>query len=448
MKTVIHNATIFANTSTSPILTRHAIVLEGNRIMEVGPEDDLKTRHREAAQLDAGGRLLMPGLINVHTHFYSTFARGLALPTAPKNFAEILSKLWWKLDASLEAEAVYYSALLAALTAIKSGVTAVIDHHASPNTVEGSLDRIEEALAHVGLRGVLCYEISDRDGKAIAKQGLRENERYLKKCRLANQLDSCHLFDALIGLHASFTLESETLAQAAALSQTLQTGCHIHVLEDDVDRRLTQEKYRCGVVARLQQFGILGPQTIAAHCIHLSEAEKDAITLSLALVAHNPQSNMNNAVGRADVFGLMQRGVVVGLGTDGMSGDLKPDLRAASLLHKHDLRDCNAGWNEVQQMVLTNNREIYRRVSGKQVGVIAPGYLADLILVDYYPATPLTADNFWGHFLFGIADAPVDTTIINGKLVLRNKELLHVNEQRLAHEARAVAAKVWQRFYA
>lgn len=443
---LIHNTTIFTNDDHNAILTGQAVALEDSRIKEIGAESVLQKKYPQFKKIDGAGRLLMPGLINAHTHFYGTFARGLALRGTPQNFHEILQMLWWKLDSALDSEGVYYSALVPAITAIKKGVTAVIDHHASPHAADGSLDRIEEALAKVGMRGILCYEVSDRDGKEISRKGLRENERYIKKCRAAKDNNPAYPFDAMVGLHASFTLDNDSLEQAAELSASLQRGCHIHLLEDAVDRRITQEKYRSSIVKRLLKFGILRENSIAAHAIHLQEEEKDALAGSGAIVAHNPQSNMNNAVGRTDIFGLLQRGVLLGIGTDGMTPDLRPDVRTANLLHKHDLKNANVGWQEIQQMFLKNNPEMYRRISGQLVGKIAPGYLADLILIDYYPPTPLTPDNFWGHFLFGIADAPVDTTIINGNIVMENKQLPQVDEQKIAAESRRVAEKVWKRF--
>ena len=447
MNLLIHNVTILTNDDQNSILQDSAIVVEGSRIKEVEAEADLREKYSDFEQLDGQGKLLMPGLINVHMHFYSTFARGLALRVKPKNFHEILKMLWWKLDSSLDSEAIYYSTLIPAIIAIKKGVTAAIDHHASPNAVDGSLDRIEEALSQVCLRGVLCCEVSDRNGKEIAHQGLRENERYIKKCQEAKTKNPGTLFDAMMGLHASFTLDDDTLEKAAELSRSLQRGCHIHVLEDGVDGRITKEKYNSGVVERLQKFGILGDNSIAAHCIHLTQEEKDLLTQTKTMIAHNPQSNMNNAVGRTDIFGYIKRGAPVGIGTDGMSADLKPDIRTAMLLHKHDLKNYNLGWNEIQQMVLKNNPAIFEKVSGQKVGRIEPGYLADMILVDYFPPTPLTTDNFWGHFLFGIADAEVDTTIINGRIAMKNKEIPNIDEEEIADKAKVVAKRVWEKFY-
>lgn len=205
-------------------------------------------------------------------------------------------------------------------------------------------------------------------------------------------------------------------------------------------------KYNRGVIDRLRHFHILGPKSIAVHCIHLDEKDKDNLAESGSIVVHNPQSNMNNAVGRTDIFGLLDRGVLLGLGTDGMSPDLTPDIRTANLLHKHDLKKSTVAWNEIQTMVLQNNPAIFERVTGQKVGRLEEGALADMILVDYFPPTPLTAENFWGHFLFGIADAEVDTTIINGKIVMQNKVIAGIDEARIAHKAQVVAKRVWEKF--
>lgn len=446
MNLLLTNVTIFTNDEQDHVLHDHAVAIEGSRIRAVAPETQLREQYSEYEVLDGGGRLLMPGLVNAHMHFYGTYARGLALPRQPRNFAQILDWLWWTLDKALDLDAVYYSALLPAVTAVRKGVTTVIDHHASPNAVEGSLDKIEDALRTLGLRGLLCYEVSDRDGKEIRDRGLDENARYIRKCQQAKASDPDYLYDGMMGLHASFTLDDDSLERAAALAEELNRGHHIHVLEGTLDEEETQRKYGVGVAPRLYDYGIFGDKSIAAHGIYLDEQGMDLVADTDTIVAHNPQSNMNNAVGRADIFALLERGVTVGLGTDGMTPDVKVDARTGHLLHKHHLSDSTVGWAEFQRMTLKNNPAIYRRLTGQQVGRVQEGYLADLILVDYFPPTPLSGDNVWGHFLFGIADAPVDTTIVNGDIVMHNKTIDSVDEAAAAHASQEVARRVWQRF--
>lgn len=446
MNLLITDITTFTNAEDGVVLDSAAVAVAGNRITAVGPQAELLAKYPDFPRFSGAGRLLMPGLINTHMHFYGTYARGLALKVQPRYFPEILTHLWWALDRVLDDQAVYYSTLLPAITAVKHGVTAVIDHHASPHAVTGSLDQIQKALSEVGLRGVLCYEVSDRDGQEVREAGLAENERYIRRCRTAAQNNDDYPFDGMVGLHASFTLEDETLAAAGDLMARTGRGVHIHLLEDKVDDRRSIARFNQKPVDRLHHFGLLGPQSITAHGIYLDDAGVDLLAESDTIVVHNAQSNMNNAVGRADVFGLLDRGIKVGIGTDGMTPDMRAEVRTGYLLHKYALNDPTVGWDAYRQMVLEHNPAIYRQLTGRKVGVIAPGYLADLILVDYYPPTPMTTANFWGHFLYGIVDAPVDTTIIDGRVVMQNKKIPHLDEPALAATSRRVAAEVWRRF--
>ena len=448
MGLLIHNVTIFTNNGDNRVIADGAVAVDGTRIVAVGTGAELAGRYGEFERLDGNGRLLMPGLTNAHMHFYGMYARGMSLRQTPHNFHEILQYLWWALDKVLDDEAVYYSALIPAITAVRHGVTSMIDHHASPNACAGSLDRIEEALTQVGVRGLLCYETSDRDGKGIRDAGLAENERYIRKCQAAKAANTDHLFDGMMGLHASFTLDDDSLEQAVAIASGLNRGCHVHMLEDFVDETLTREKYGRSVVERLAHFGVLDSRSITAHGIFLDDAGRKLLADSNTIVVHQAQSNMNNAVGRADVFALLNAGVTVGIGTDGMTPDLRREAMTGYLLHKHHMSDNNLGWVEYETMTMKNNPAIYQRLTGQPVGRVEASYLADLILLDYYPPTAFNGGNFWGHFLFGLVDADVDTTLVNGKIIMRHKQIAHLDEAAIAAASRKVAERVWRNYHA
>ena len=448
MGLLIHNVTIFTNDGDNRVIADGAVAVDGTRIVAVGTGAELAGRYGEFERLDGNGRLLMPGLTNAHMHFYGMYARGMSLRQTPHNFHEILQYLWWALDKVLDDEAVYYSALIPAITAVRHGVTSMIDHHASPNACAGSLDRIEEALTQVGVRGLLCYETSDRDGKGIRDAGLVENERYIRKCQAAKAANPDHLFDGMMGLHASFTLDDDSLEQAVAIASGLNRGCHVHMLEDFVDETLTREKYGRSVVERLAHFGVLDSRSITAHGIFLDDAGRKLLADSNTIVVHQAQSNMNNAVGRADVFALLNAGVTVGIGTDGMTPDLRREAMTGYLLHKHHMSDNNLGWVEYETMTMKNNPAIYQRLTGQPVGRVEASYLADLILLDYYPPTAFNGGNFWGHFLFGLVDADVDTTLVNGKIIMRHKQIAHLDEAAIAAASRKVAERVWRNYHA
>jgi putative selenium metabolism protein SsnA len=391
---------------------------------------------------DARGKLLMPALINCHMHLYSTLARGIALPGhPPKNFPEILKKLWWRLDRALNAEDVYYSALVGLIDAAKCGVGTLVDHHSSPGACAGSLDRIEQAFREVGLRGVLCYETTDRNGPARALEGFRENVRFIERVRGGDGLIA-----ASFGLHASFTLTDRTLRRCVEANQTLGAGFHIHVAEDRFDVKHARRRWGKSPVRRLRDLGVLDERALAAHCVHVAAADIAALARHRVNVVHNPQSNCNNAVGSAKLLEMMRAGVLVGLGSDGYSPRMWEEFKTAFHVQKLRAGDPRVAYAEAYAAALLNNRAIARKVWGMEVGRIEAGARADLILVDYFPPTPLHRGNLFGHILFGIANAPVDSLVVNGRFVLKNKECVTVDERAVADKAAAQARALWARF--
>ncbi len=391
---------------------------------------------------DAGGRLLMPALINGHTHLYSTLARGMTIRgRAPRNFIEILKKVWWRLDQALDEQDVYYSALVGLIDSAKAGVGTLVDHHSSPNACPGSLDVIERAFCEVGLRGALCYETSDRNGHAAAMEGFYENVRFAQ--RAANQGDG--MLAASFGLHASFTLSDDMLRASADAARALRAGCHIHVAEDLADVDHARRHFGKTPVKRLCDLGVLDECCLAAHCVHISPEDIACLARRRVNVVHNPQSNCNNAVGLADVPQLLRRSVLVGLGSDGYSPRMWEEFMAACHIQKLRARDPRAGANAAYAAALLNNRAIAKKVWGWEIGRIAPGARADLMLLDYYPPTPLTSENLLGHILFGIAHAAVDSLMVNGRFIVRDRQCVTVDENAIAEKAAARARKLWQR---
>ena len=382
--------------------------------------------------IDCRGKLLMPALINCHTHLYSTLARGIALPgPAPRNFTEILKKLWWRLDRALNEEDVYYSALVGLIDSAKNGVGTAIDHHSSPNTCAGSLDVIARAYRKVGLRGATCYETTDRNGRRSAQAGIRENIRFIERARPGA------LVGAAFGLHASFTLSDRTLRTCVEANQSLHAGFHVHVAEDRCDS---------GAVRRLAELGVLDERTLAAHSIHVSAAERATLARLGVNVIHNPQSNCNNAVGIANLPDLFRRGVNVGLGSDGYSPRLWEEFKTAIHLQKVRSRDPRAASADAYAAAFLNNRAIVKKVWGFDIGRIETGARADLLLADYFPPTPIHPGNLFGHLLFGIANAPVEALMVDGRWVVRDRRCVNVDERRVAQKAAVRAKALWERF--
>ncbi len=381
--------------------------------------------------IDAQGKLLMPALINCHTHLYSTLARGISLTgSAPRNFPAVLKKLWWRLDRALDPRDVYYSALVGLIDSAKCGVGMLVDHHSSPKACAGSLDIIEQAFREVGLRGALCYETSDRNG---AKAAIAENVRFIERAQKTDD----GMVSASFGLHAAFTLSDRTLRQCVEANQSLKAGFHVHVAEDRSD---------AGAARRLCNAGVLDEKSIAAHCIHVTAGEMNSLGRRGVNVVHNPQSNCNNAVGVQKLLELNRRGVLVGLGSDGYTPRMWDEFKTAFHLQKLLARDPRVAYAEAYAAAFLNNRAIVKKAWGLDLGRIEPGAKADLVLIDYLPPTPLDAGNLFGHLLFGISNAPIDSLIVNGKHVVRSGKIVTVDERAIREKASIQARQLWQRF--
>lgn len=443
---LIINGTLITWEAENRVLEGHAVWIENGRIAAIGPQAELLAQHPNAEHLDAGGQYVMPGNICAHTHFYGAYARGLAIPgPAPKDFPEILQKLWWPLDRSLTMEDVRASAEVMLVDAIKHGTTTLIDHHASPNAISGSLDTIADAVDRSGLRAVLCYEVTDRDGMEKSRLGIEENVRFLR--RLQTEQVAGGRVAGTFGLHAGLTLSDETLdaCQAAAPEGV---GFHIHVAEHESDEYDSLAKSGLRAVDRLRRHGILGPNTIVAHAIHIDAAEAYLLAESETWVTHQPRSNMNNGVGAADVEGLLRLGIPVCLGTDGFSHTMWEEWKTAYLLQKvmrRDPRRMNGA--DVAQMAIYNNAALASRFFPEApLGALVPGAHADLIFVDYHPHTPLTAGNLPWQIIFGFHESMVTTTIVAGKTLMHDRRLLTMDEKDVADRARRQAPAVWERY--
>jgi putative selenium metabolism protein SsnA len=421
------------------VLPDHGLLIQGDRIARLAPMAEFEAFG--GRRIDARNRVVLPGLVNAHMHFYSTFARGLAKVAPSRDFQGVLENLWWKLDRALDLEGVELSAQAVLFDAIRKGTTTLIDHHASPHAVRGSLDRIARAVKTMGLRACLCFEVSDRDGVAVAEAGLEENAAFIQGCGTDPQLR------ALFGLHASFTVGERTLRRAAELGQSLGAGFHLHVAEDRSDQAACLQDHGMRVVERLDAAGLLGPDTIAAHAVHLSPTERALLADSGTWVVHNPQSNLNNAVGIADVGALVAAGVRVALGTDAMTVNMLEELRMGLWAQHQGQASPSCAFGELVGALTVQNPALATRLWGSPLGVLAEGALADVITVDYLSPTPLETANAGGHLVFGISQGTVDTTICGGRVLMEGKRLrLDVDEAEVAARCRVQAEKVWQAF--
>lgn len=434
---LIKNGTVVTLNEQQAIIEHGGVYVEGAKIVEVGR--GLEGRFKPDHTLDARGGVILPGLINAHHHLYSTFARGFRPPGEPAtNFKEILERLWWRLDRALNAEDVHQSALLAVMDAAKGGCTTIVDHHASPSCRDGSLDEVEKAFRQVGLNGCLCYEVSDRNEEGA---GIAENERFIQKCRKHGD----DQITALFGLHASMTLGRRTLERCAEIIDRLDVGVHVHVAEAECDGEVTRAEFHEAMMERFEEHGMTGPGSLFAHGIHLDDEGMAILHQSNSMMVTNPESNMNNGLAVTPVLELLKRGILLGLGTDGMSNAMIAQARALYLLQRDTKRDPRVAFAEACDMLLKNNRAVCDRLFREHRGVLAPGRLADVAVFDYTPFTPFGADTFYGHLLFGLAHAPVRHTVCRGRVVIENGEFPHLDERAIRAKGIERAQKLWAR---
>lgn len=442
---LITNGKVITWGCPNEILEGYSLYIKDGLILEIGPDREMKEKYSGETSLNAHSQYIMPGNICAHTHFYGAYSRGMGIPgAAPNAFPRILEKLWWPLDKALTPEAVRYSALVCLIDAVRHGTTTLFDHHASPSCIDGSLDWIAEAVLETGVRASLCYEVTDRNGKDGALKGIQENIRFGRQISAHN---SGGMLSAKFGLHASLTLSEETL-DACREANGGELGFHIHVAEHSSDEYDSLYKSGSRVIERLEKHQILGNRSIIVHAVHIDPREMQILAETGTWVTHQPRSNMNNAVGLPDVTGMLRMGIKVGLGNDGFSNTMWDEWKAAYLAHK--LIRMDPRWMQadtIAQMAIENNRDLAAAsFDCAPIGIIAPGAVADLIFVDYHPYTPLTPENLPWHIVFGFNESMITTTIVNGKILMENRELKTLDEDKIAYEAMKLAPGIWQRY--
>ncbi len=416
-----------------------AVAIEGRYIKEVGDATAMKAKYPDAEVIDAHGGVIMPGLINMHNHIYSAFARGLSIRGyAPKDFMDILEGQWWRIDRCLTRENDRLSAYAVYADCIKNGVTTVFDHHASFFDIPDSLDELAEAATALGVRASLCYEVSDRDGEEKRVQSIKENERFIKRA----QKDGTDMLKGMMGLHASFTCSDKTLEECLA-SGGKEAGFHVHCAEGPADLQHSLHNYGKRIIERFFDAGILGDKTLAIHCVHINKAEMELLKATNTAVVHNPESNMGNAVGCGAVIQMKKLGLLLGLGTDGYTNDMLESYKVGNIIHKHHLCDPTVAWGEIPDMLFNGNAAIAGRYFSAPLGVLKPGAYADVIVTDYDPLTPMDGSNANSHILFGMQGKSVITTVCNGKVLMKDRELLVCDEKELMAKCRESAQRLW-----
>ena len=436
---LVTNGRLITRDAAQPYFEDGAVAIDGTAIAAVGEAAALKARYPDAEVVDAKGGVIMPGLINAHTHIYSGLARGLAIAgNNPTNFLEVLEGTWWNIDRHLTLDGTRASAYATVLDCIRDGVTTIFDHHASFAEIPGSLFAIKDVCKELGIRACLCYEVSERDGEEKCRESIAENAEFARWAAKEND----PMIAAMFGGHALFTISDKTFEEMVKANDGL-TGFHIHVAEGMNDVYDSLRNYGCRPINRLLYNGLLGDRTVLGHCIHVSPAEMDIIRETGTMVVNNPESNMGNAVGCAPVLQMMGKGILVGMGTDAYTHDMLESLKVFLTIQRHNAALPNVAWCEGTRMLFENNAAIAAKYFPQPVGVLKKGAAADVIVMDYKPFTPFSDENIDGHMLFGMMGKNCRTTIINGKVLYKDREFVGIDEERINAWTMEQSKQLW-----
>nr|WP_245526497.1 amidohydrolase family protein [Desulfurococcus mucosus] len=440
---LISDALIVTMNSERRIIDHGYIAVRDGRIIDVGVGDGT-SKYTGEETINGRGRVVTPGLMCAHTHFYGLLLTGspwFSKIEPPTDFQQNLQRIWWALDVELTYEDAYASALIGSILFAKSGVTNFFDNISSPNAIDGVLDYIEKGVNEVGIRGIVSFEATQRRSLEEGVRGLRENERFIVK----NNRDPGRLVKGAIYLHASFTVTDELFKLAHETAGKYGALIAIHTAEGLVDVYHNIERYGLRPVERMKKLGFLGSNVHLVHAVNITEDELHIIKETGVHVAHNPLSNMLNAVGVARVPEMLRLGVNVGIGNDGYVFDQFENMRATYLIHKLWNRDPRVLTPlQVFEMSTVNVARMFH-VEG-ELGSIEVGKKADLVVLrPEAPSTPVNSQTVMGHIVNSFSSRDVDTVIVDGRIIVRNRKLTRVDEEKAVEYVHRVVERLWDR---
>jgi putative selenium metabolism protein SsnA len=315
----------------------------------------------------------------------------------------------------------------------------VIDHNASPSFITGSLKTLKKAFETSGLRGILAYEITDRNGIEGTTEGLKESIEFAKMIDEEKKTsNSRYLIETAIGAHAPFTLSNDSLGQIRGALEIAKRGLHIHVSEDETDSSFSNKNFDKDVLQRLDEFSLLNDKAIIVHGVYLTDNDISILNERNSFLVHNPRSNMNNGVGYMNALNKVKN---VGIGTDGIGANMFEEIKFA--FFKNTDSKGKLTMDDFLKF-LQNGNILLERYFNKKFGKIEKGYLADIVIYNYNPPTNLVDENLAGHFIYGFSSRDVETVIINGSIVYENRQFpFEINS--IYFEARTAAEEMWKR---
>jgi cytosine/adenosine deaminase-related metal-dependent hydrolase len=423
--TIVRDGLVVTMDDQRKVIENGAVVIEGNRILDVGETSSILKNHGADATISAKGGIVIPGLICAHTHLYGVLLRGASIGLPPStDFTQNLQRVWWPMDQAMGLRDAYASALMSSVEFLRTGTTAFADTFSGPNAVE------------VGIRGLLSFEATERRSCEEGERGVEENVRFIKKPKAGR----C---SGMMSLHASFTVSDSLIEEGADTARELGAPLTMHTSEGRGDLYHNMERYGMRTVERLNLLGFLGPDVVLAHAVHVNLDELKLIKGSGTSVAHNPMSNMLNAVGTAPVDTMRGLGINVALGNDGYIFDAFENLRAAFLIHKLHREDPRVfSPLEIFEMATVNAARAYRL---DDLGSLQAGKKADVVILKPVLPTPLTPSTVYGHMVNSVGGSDVDTVLVDGEVLYEAGAPTRLDREKAARISQEAAAGLWAR---
>lgn len=419
---------------------RGSISVEGGEIREVG---NIENQNADEV-IDAEGKIVMPGLVCAHARPYKVLSRATPLKVEPPtDFIQTLQRKWWPMDEKLSNKDTYNGTLAACLELIKTGVTFFAGIHSSQESIGKSLDYVSSAVEKVGLRSFIAFEASERHTRAEGARGMKENIRFLENRKKKRRGET--RVGGMVGLSASFTVSDELLRHGKRVADRFDVPIVISAAEGRADLYHNLQKFGKRTIERFRDVGILSSKTVLAHCTHVNDDELSIIEKTGAKVVHNPISEMLDGVGVPRVPMMRRMGILVGLGNDGYILDEFENIRALYMIHKAITGDPRTiAPEEALEMATIQGAELYG-VENK-IGSIEPGKQADIIIIN--PSrlfTPLRRKNVVDHLINTVKSTDVETVIVGGDLIMQNRNIKTLDEERTMKKSRKTAKKIWKK---
>ena len=441
---LIGNGRVITRNPSQPFIRNGGVIVNGEIITDIDKTEVLKLKYPQAEFIDADGGIIMPGLVNLHRHLSAIYTRGF--PNTEFETNEIdhaYINFRSKFENCLDLRACRLYTMAEAITCIKNGITTIFNYHSSPQQPSGSLMSISSVIREAGIRACLCYGVTNEYGRKHCEDAITENTEFIE---YAESLQS-HQLKAMFGLSSPSTL-SNTILKKCAAKNSSGSGFHINLSEDYIELHASLRKFGIRPIERLRSEGLLGSKTILTISEDISKKDAEIIAETDSAAVIEPERDLYfspNTVYAYPVKPVHEKSALVGMGGGCITDDMFNGLKAAVVLFKNDSESLTQAENDASKMLFTYNPKIASRFFNIKLGILCPGAAADIIIMDYLPYAPISAENADKHIFYGMSGKHCKTTMAGGKLLMLNRKITFIDEIAMNKEIVDFTKSLWKR---